>query len=56
VSIYNQWGDEVYHASPYFNDWEGTYDGQELPVGTYFFVVKYNNDQPPVSGFLVLER
>lgn len=56
VSIFNQWGDEVFHASPYFNDWKGTYEGQDLPVGTYFFIVKYDNDQPPVSGFLVLER
>ena len=56
VSIYNQWGDEVFHASPYQNDWQGTYDGQDLPAGTYYFVVKYNTDQPPASGFLVLER
>jgi gliding motility-associated-like protein len=56
VSIFNQWGDVVFHASPYFNDWEGTYDGQDLPVGTYYYVVKFNNDQFPVSGFLVLER
>ncbi len=56
VSIFNQWGDVVFHASPYFNDWKGTFDGQDLPVGTYYFVVKFNNNQAPVSGFLVLER
>ncbi len=56
VSIFNQWGDQVFHASPYMNDWQGTYNGQDLPVGTYYFVVKYHRDQPHVAGFLVLER
>ncbi len=56
ISIFNQWGDEVYNASPYRNDWEGTFQGQQLPVGTYFFVMEFNGDKEPQSGFIVIER
>ena len=38
--VYNRWGDEVYRASPYNNDWNGTYNDQDLPDGVYFYVFK----------------
>lgn len=56
VEIYNQWGDEVYRAAPYTNDWSGTYNGQDLPAGTYFFVVNFGNNQKPENGFLIINR
>ncbi len=56
VTIFNQYGDVVFHAQPYKNDWEGTYNGQDLPAGTYFYVIKFNGDNKPVSGFLQIQR
>ncbi len=54
--IYNQWGDEVYYAQPYENDWDGTYDGAALPAGTYFTVFQLTPDSPIIKGFIVIER
>lgn len=56
VTIFNQWGDQVFHANPYNNDWEGTYNGQSLPAGTYFFVVKLPGESKPRAGFLLIQR
>ena len=56
VIIYNQWGDEVYRSKNYQNDWSGTYNGENLPVGTYFWLVDFNKGQKPSAGFLVIER
>ncbi len=42
VTIFNRWGDEIYSSSNYANDWDGTYDGNPLPVGTYYYVIKCN--------------
>lgn len=56
VSIFNQWGDEVFRQTNYQNDWRGTYKGDDLPVGTYFFVVDFQNGDEPITGFLVIER
>ncbi|MEX1000618.1 MAG: gliding motility-associated C-terminal domain-containing protein, partial [Crocinitomicaceae bacterium] len=46
LTIYNRWGDIVYSASPYANDWSGqstgkrTISGDEIVTGTYFYVLK----------------
>ncbi len=56
VSIYNQWGDEVYHAEPYQNDWYGTFNGEELPAGTYFYLIDLGSGDKPMSGYLIIQR
>jgi len=39
--IFNRWGDIVYRASPYNNDWQGTSNsGDALPEGTYYYVLR----------------
>ncbi|MCF8237729.1 MAG: gliding motility-associated C-terminal domain-containing protein [Saprospiraceae bacterium] len=55
LSIFNQWGDEVYAASPYLNSWAGTYGGQILPPGTYFYILDLQNGELPESGFLLIK-
>ena len=54
--ILNQWGDDVFSASPYQNEWAGTYKGQDLPVGTYYFVFQSGGNAPVQKGFLIIER
>lgn len=56
VTIFNGFGDQVFSAKPYNNDWEGTYNGQPLPNGTYFFAVKLPAEDKPRSGFLLIQR
>ena len=56
VIIFNQWGDELYRASPYMNDWQGTFNGQVLPASTYFYHVEYGDGSQPATGFLMIER
>ncbi len=40
--IYNRWGELVYEASPYKNDWQGTLKNTRnpLPDGTYYYVLR----------------
>ncbi|MEL7160008.1 MAG: gliding motility-associated C-terminal domain-containing protein, partial [Bacteroidota bacterium] len=57
VTIYNQWGDEVYRSGvPYQNDWDGTYQGSSLPVGTYFYIVDFGGTRDSESGDVRIER
>jgi len=38
--IFNRWGDVVYRAQPYLNDWDGrTNEGKPLPQGTYYYLM-----------------
>ena len=41
VSVYNRYGNLVYQAQHYQNEWEGTYQGKKLPDGTYYAVITY---------------
>ncbi|MEX2589053.1 MAG: gliding motility-associated C-terminal domain-containing protein, partial [Chitinophagales bacterium] len=50
VIILNRWGDEVFQAKPYNNDWDGTYNGKELPAATYYYFIRLNNIDEVVSG------
>ena len=61
--IFNRWGDEVYKAAPYRNDWAGnsqgkglTLYGTELVEGTYFYILTLDKDTPPLKGYVELKR
>jgi gliding motility-associated-like protein len=56
LTIFNQWGDKVYDAAPYKNDWKGTYEGRDLPDGTYFYIFQLNPDKPAKKGFVMIYR
>lgn len=56
VVIFNEWGSEVHYGAPYNNDWNGTYGGNELPVGTYFYIIDTGDGRQPINGFLILQR
>lgn len=38
LKIYNRYGKMIYSATNYANDWNGTYLGNEIPTGTYFYI------------------
>lgn len=57
VTVFNQWGDEVFHKENYQNDWEGTNSGgEDLPVGTYYVIIDFNDGTKPYAGFLMIQR
>ena len=55
VKIFNSFGALIYTSDDYQNDWMGTNDGEDVPVGTYYYYVKINNEAP-MAAFLVVER
>jgi len=62
ITIFNRWGDKIFDASPYKNDWDGTstmglrVGGNVLPVGTYFYVLDLGNGNPVHKGTIYLTR
>ena len=46
VFVYNRWGSLIYESvEGGYNQmkWDGRYEGQNLPVGTYYFIIEYND-------------
>lgn len=56
VTIVNRWGDIVYQATNYRNNWEGTYSGGALPAGTYYYVLDVGDDLGIFKGALTIIR
>ena len=38
LKIYNRYGKLIYSATGYANDWDGTYLGNTVPTGVYFYI------------------
>lgn len=56
VFVYNIYGNEIYTKKAYANDWQGTYNGAELPDGTYFYVIRFDNSSRIVKGSIDILR
>lgn len=58
VRIINRWGDEVFFQAPYQNDWRGTWNGENLPGATYYYIIKikYNGEEVKFNGPLTVIR
>ena len=57
IEIFNRWGDEVFTSNNYQGEWDGTLNGQSLPVGTYFYILKINDpDKTILNGYIFLQR
>ncbi len=53
VNVFNIYGQKVFHAHNYKNDWKGTFNGSKLPNGSYFYLIKFNRDKvAPIKGIL----
>jgi gliding motility-associated-like protein len=57
LSIYNRYGTKVYSKSEYSNEWVGQSDaGNELPDGTYYYVIEFKNNQASKTGWIYINR
>ncbi len=65
LTIFNRWGEKVYSATPYENDWHGQSNvnnvliGKEVVDGTYFYILKLFNDNGEdeiYKGYIELKR
>ncbi|MFN8295035.1 MAG: gliding motility-associated C-terminal domain-containing protein [Chitinophagales bacterium] len=59
LSVYNNWGIELFRDDDYQNNWGGTYNGAPIPDGTYFYSLKYlskSNETISKAGFICLHR
>jgi gliding motility-associated-like protein len=56
VNVFSRSGQKVFEAKSIEKIWDGTYNGKQLPIGTYYYVINLNIGTPPVSGWIVILR
>ncbi|WP_197022157.1 gliding motility-associated C-terminal domain-containing protein [Sediminibacter sp. Hel_I_10] len=56
LEIFNRYGTSVYSKNNYIDEWVGqTDDGEELPVGTYFYSILFDNGERQ-TGWVYIQR
>lgn len=53
--VYNRWGNVVFEATQYQNDWDGTWKGVPLPDGVYFYLLD-DGEGNRYSGYVQIQR
>jgi gliding motility-associated-like protein len=56
VSIYNRDGQLLFSEAPYKNNWGGTYKGEKLPDGAYFYILHLKNSNVTYKGSIIITR
>jgi gliding motility-associated-like protein len=55
--VFNRWGNVVYDRLNYKNDWGGeNREGEYLPNGTYFIILRLGSDATNLQGYVDLRR
>jgi len=61
VQIYNRWGERLYESAVGnygMNPWDGTFNGDALPVGSYYYIIQKSveGSEEPVNGVVSILR
>jgi gliding motility-associated-like protein len=56
VDVYNRYGQPLFHSVGYPKPWDGTYQGKQMPSGTYYYVVNTKMNNQVLSGYVVILR
>jgi len=59
VFVYNRWGNLIYESieGNYNNQpWKGLYQGKEVPVSTYFYVIKTGTEEEDFTGSVTVVK
>jgi gliding motility-associated-like protein len=56
ISVFNTQGVRVFHCTTNDCEWDGNFNQQELPAGTYFYLIKLNNGRRKYEGDVTILR
>jgi gliding motility-associated-like protein len=56
VHIFNRYGEKLFQIVNYLTPWDGTKNGSDLPVGTYYYIINPQNGRKIISGSVTIIR
>lgn len=59
ITVYDRWGQEVFRSIAYPQPWNGDSRGNQVPIGTYYYVIELNEpgvDLPAITGNVAVIR
>ena len=56
VKVFNQNGLVIFSSKGYEQSWDGKYNGNDVPSGTYYYIVHPHNGDKPFKGTVTIVR
>ncbi len=56
MDIYNRYGAQMFHSVGYSTAWDGRFNGQNVPVGTYYYVLNLKDGTKNYGGYVTVIR
>lgn len=56
VTVFNRYGNQVFSAKPYLNDWTGTMNNSPLPEGAYYYIIECDGRPDRFDGAVTILR
>ena len=56
VEIFDRFGQPVFRSQGYAKPWDGTKNGNPLPVGVYYYIIHIKQGDKPISGSITIVR
>ncbi|HEY1872468.1 MAG TPA: gliding motility-associated C-terminal domain-containing protein, partial [Chitinophagaceae bacterium] len=57
VSVFNRWGQLVYHVEGSTVSWDGNFSGTPQPTGVYVYLIRFKQNKfPQMKGTFTLIR
>ena len=56
VRVFNRYGQQVFQSLGYQQPWDGSFKGDPLPSGAYYYVIDLYTGQDPVKGMVAIIR
>lgn len=54
MTIFNRNGEILFQETGYENNWDGTANGKQLPVATYYFILDQGDGKEPIKGDITI--
>jgi gliding motility-associated-like protein len=56
IQIFNRYGTRLLNFKGYGFEWDGRYNGVDLPTGTYYYIIKTKNSKDLLKGPITIIR
>ena len=56
IDVFNRYGQVIFSSVGYEKPWDGTFKGNPLPVGTYYWVINPKNGREAIKGSVTIIR
>ena len=56
VHVFNRWGQLLFESTGYSARWDGTHNGNDLPIASYYYLIDLNDGREPFKGTVTIKR